>query len=75
MAHRHTLDHMQVEPKSEVQEEQVLDVFKVSQVMDTNIFPKEGKPWCITTNAPCLLISNHYLLFYFLLHIKFIGVI
>jgi hypothetical protein len=37
----HTLDHMQAEPESEVQEEQLLEVFEGPQAtscMDTNIF-------------------------------------
>jgi hypothetical protein len=62
MAHMHTLDHIQSEPKSELQEEQVPEVFEGPQepsVIYTNIFPVQGKPWCI---SPIILDFplNHY---------------
>jgi hypothetical protein len=50
MAHMHKLDHVQAEPESKVQEEQVPEVFEgtqASSVVDTNIFPEKGKPQCI----------------------------
>jgi hypothetical protein len=43
----HTLDHVQAELESDVQEEQVLEVFEGPQAtscIDTNIAFKQGKP-------------------------------
>jgi hypothetical protein len=56
----HTLDHMQMEPESDVQEEQVLEVFEgpqASNFMDTNIFPKQGKPQCILPQSMNFLLN------------------
>jgi hypothetical protein len=58
LAHIHTLHHVQVEPKLEVHEEQVPEVFEgpqVSSVMDTNIFSDQGKLRCI---PPTFLIFS-----------------
>jgi hypothetical protein len=60
IAHMHTLDHMQMEPESDVQEEQVLEVFEgpqASNFMDTNIFPKQGKPQCILPQSMNFLLN------------------
>jgi hypothetical protein len=46
----HTVDHVQTEPGSEVQDEQVPEVFEGSQMtscVDTNIAFKQGKSRCI----------------------------
>jgi hypothetical protein len=59
----HVLDHVQVEPKSEVQEEQVSEEFEGPQetsCMDTNISFEQGKPLCI----PPIILGfsfNHYI--------------
>jgi hypothetical protein len=56
----HTLDHVQEEPKSGVQEEQVSEVFEGPQAtsyVDTNLPLDQGKPRCITPN-PWLLFLN-----------------
>jgi hypothetical protein len=46
----HVLDHVRAERESEVQAEQ-------AQVeAATNLALDQGKPRCITTNAPCLFI-------------------
>jgi hypothetical protein len=65
----HSLDYVREEPESEVQAEQA----QVEAL--TNLALDQGKPWCISTNPPCLFNSNHYFLFNFLLCIKFIGVV
>jgi hypothetical protein len=71
----HTLDHVQVESESEVQKEQVPEVFEGPQAtscMDTNIDFEQGKPRCI---PPIILVFsfNHYL--YARLGTKFIGIV
>jgi hypothetical protein len=52
MAHfMHSLDRVLAEPKSEVQEEQIPEVFKGPpgpSFMDTNILSEQGKPRCIS---------------------------
>jgi hypothetical protein len=43
----HMIDHMQAEPESEVQEEQLPEVFEGPQAtscMDTNIFQSKASP-------------------------------
>jgi hypothetical protein len=47
----HALYHVQAEPESGVQEEQVSEVFEDPQAtscVDTNIAFEQGKPRCIT---------------------------
>jgi hypothetical protein len=58
----HVLDHVQVEPESEIQEEQAPEEFEGPQapsVVNTNIAFEQGKPRCI----PSIILSfsfNHY---------------
>jgi hypothetical protein len=47
----HTLDHVQAEPETEIQEKQAPKVFEglqVSSVVNTNIAFEQGKPRCIS---------------------------
>jgi hypothetical protein len=66
----HILDHVHAEPKLEVHEEQVLEVFERPQAIrcvDTNIAFEQGKPQYIPPYS-LTFIFNYYFMLSLIVH-------